>query len=73
MASWVSTLWFFITFLPMVYLVYTLLKIFDYSKILLKGRVGELKALLLIISIGVAFLFASAFVEVIERIANLFV
>ena len=73
MASWVSTLWFFITFLPMVYLVYTLLKIFDYSKILLKSRVGELKALLLIISIGIAFLFASAFVEVIERIANLFV
>ena len=73
MASWVSTLWFFITFLPMVYLVYTLLKIFDYSKILLKGRVGELKALLLIISIGIALLFASAFVEVIERIANLFV
>ena len=73
MASWVSTLWFFITFLPMVYLVYTLLKIFDYSKILLKGRVGELKALLLIISIGIAFLFASAFVEVIQRIANLFI
>ena len=73
MASWVSTLWFFITFLPMVYLVYTLLKIFDYSKILLRGRAGELKALLLIISIGIAFLFASAFVEVIERIANLFI
>ena len=73
MASWVSTLWFFITFLPMVYLVYTLLKIFDYSKILLRGRAGELKALLLIISIGIAFLFASAFVEVVERIANLFV
>lgn len=73
MASWVSTLWFFLTFLPMVYLVYTLLKIFDYSKILLRGRAGELKALLLIISIGIAFLFASAFVEVIERIANLFI
>ena len=73
MASWVSTLWFFLTFLPMVYLVYTLLKIFDYSKILLRGRAGELKALLLIISIGIAFLFASAFVEVVERIANLFV
>ena len=73
MASWVSTLWFFLTFLPMIYLVYTLLKIFDYSKILLRGRVGELKALLLIISIGIAFLFASAFVEVVERIANLFV
>ena len=73
MASWVRTLWFFLTFLPMVYLVYTLLKIFDYSKILLRGRVGELKALLLIISIGIAFLFASAFVEVIERIANLFI
>ena len=73
MASWVSTLWFFLAFLPMVYLVYTLLKIFDYSKILLRGRTGELKALLLIISIGIAFLFASAFVEVIERIANLFI
>ena len=73
MASWVSTLWFFLTFIPMVYLVYTLLKIFDYSKILLRGRTGELKALLIIISIGIAFLFASAFVEVIERIANLFI
>ncbi|MBO4622589.1 MAG: DUF1146 domain-containing protein [Bacilli bacterium] len=73
MEGWISTLWFFLTFLPMIYLVYTLLKIFDYSKILLKGRVGELKALLLIISIGIAFLFASAFVEVIQRIANLFI
>ena len=73
MEGWINTLWFFLTFLPMIYLVYTLLKIFDYSKILLKGRAGELKALLLIISIGIAFLFASAFVEVIQRIANLFV
>ena len=73
MEGWINTLWFFLTFLPMIYLVYTLLKIFDYSKILLRGRVGELKALLLIISIGIAFLFASAFVEVVERIANLFV
>lgn len=72
MAPWVSTLWFFITFLPMVYVVYSLLKIFDYSKILLRGRVGELKVLLIIISICIAFLFASAFVGVIERIANLF-
>ena len=72
MAPWISTLWFFVTFIPMIYVVYTLLKIFDYSKILLKGRVGELKALLIIISIGIAFLFASAFVSVVERIADLF-
>ena len=73
MAPWISTLWFFITFIPMIYLVYTLLKIFDYSKILLKGNVGYLKVLMIIVSIGIAFLFASAFVEVVERIANLFV
>lgn len=72
MAPWISTLWFFITFLPMIYVTYTLLKIFDYSKIILKGTTGYLKALLIIISIGIAFLFASAFVSVIERIANLF-
>ena len=42
MASWVSTLWFFLTFLPMVYLVYTLLKIFDYSKILLRSAFAKL-------------------------------
>ena len=73
MAPWISTLWFFITFIPMIYLVYTLLKIFDYSKILLKGNVGYLKVLMIIVSIGIAYLFASAFVDVIERIANLFV
>ena len=73
MAPWISTLWFFITFIPMIYLVYTLLKIFDYSKILLKGSVGYLKVLMIIVSIGIAYLFASAFVDVIERIANLFV
>lgn len=73
MAPWISTLWFFITFIPMIYLVYTLLKIFDYSKILLKGNVGYLKVLMIIVSIGIAYLFASAFVEVVERIANLFI
>lgn len=72
MPAWISTIWFFVTFLPMIYLVYNLLKIFDYSKILLKGRVGELKVLLIIVSIGIAFLFASAFVTTIERIANIF-
>lgn len=72
MPDWISTIWFFITFIPMIYVTYNLLKIFDYSKILLRGRVGELKVLLIIISIGIAFLFASAFVSVIERIASLF-
>ena len=73
MPAWIATIWFFTTFLPTIYVVYNLLQIFDYSKFLLSGRVGQLKVLLIIISIGIAFLFASAFVSVIERIANLFV
>ncbi len=67
-----STIWFFIIFIPMIYAVYNLFKIFDYEKVLRKGKIEQLKILLAIISTGISFLFAISIVEVIERISKFF-
>lgn len=64
------TIWFFIVFIPSIYLIYTSLQCFDYEKILRRGKVRELKILLFIVSVCLAFLFADCFTSIIERIAN---
>jgi len=64
---------FFIIFVPLTYLCYNLLKAFDYEKILRRGQVNQLKALMFIVSVGLAYLFASAFVDVITRLSKFFV
>lgn len=64
---------FFIIFIPLTYICYNLLKAFDYEKILRRGQIGQLKALMFIVSVGIAFLFASAFVEVFDRLSKFFV
>jgi len=64
---------FFIIFIPTIYICYNLLKAFDYEKIIRRGQIGQLKALMFIVSVGIAFLFASAFVEVFERLSKFFV
>jgi uncharacterized membrane protein YwzB len=68
----VETIWFFIVFIPMVYLCYRLLMCFDYQKILRRDQVRELKMLMLVVSIGLAYLFAEAFIEVINRFSSFF-
>jgi len=70
MTERVLSMWFFIIFIPMTYLVYVLLTCFNYEKVLRKNRVRDLKILLIIVSVGISYLFAQAFLEVIERIAN---
>ena len=64
-------IWFFVIFISSSIMIYQLLKIFDYSKILLKGKVGALRVLLVIIAIILGFAFATMFVSVIERIITI--
>lgn len=65
------TIWFFIILIPATYLIYTSLQCFDYEKILKKGKVRELKIILFIVSVALAFLLSECFVTIIERIANI--
>lgn len=65
------TIWFFVIFIPTTYLVYVSLQCFDYEKILRKNKVKELKIILFIISVVLAFLFAQCFITIIEKIANI--
>ena len=65
------TIWFFIVLIPSTYLIYTSLQCFDYEKILRRGKTRELKILLFIISVALAFLFAQCFVTIVERIAKI--
>lgn len=68
----IENIWFFIVFIPMIYVCYMLLMCFDYQKILRRNKVGDLKALMIIISVGIAYLFASAFIEVVNRMISFF-
>lgn len=67
------TAMYLIIFIPMIYIIYNLLKAFDFQKILRKGQIGQLKVLMIVISVGLSYLFASAIVEVIERLSKFFV
>ncbi len=66
----VLVMWFFILFIPMVYVVYNLLTIFDYEKFLRANKVPQLKVLLLIISIGISYLFTESIISVLEKIST---
>lgn len=63
---------FFIIFFPLIYLNYQCLKAFDYQKILRRDKVTELKILMVVVSVGFAFLVAFAFVSVLEHITAFF-
>lgn len=68
-----ETMLFFTCFLPMIYAFYQCLTAFDYEKILRRGKVRELKFILLIVSIGASYLFAEAVVAVVRYIIALFI
>lgn len=67
----IISLWFFVIFIPSIYVVYNLLQCFDYEKILKKNKERDFKILYFIVCIIIAFLFASAFTEVLERLYNI--
>ncbi len=66
----VLVMWFFILFIPMVYVIYNLLTIFDYEKFLRANKVPQLKVLLFIISIGISYLFTESIISVLEKIST---
>ena len=68
----ILSMWFFIIFIPLVYAFYNLMKSFDFQKILRKNKIRELKIMMIIVSVGFSYLFAQAFLEVIDRIAKFF-
>lgn len=67
----IISIWFIVIFIPAIYVVYNCLQCFDYEKILKKGKVKEFKIVYLIGCVGIAFLFASAFTTLIERIYDI--
>ncbi|HHU56143.1 MAG TPA: DUF1146 domain-containing protein [Acholeplasmataceae bacterium] len=67
------TIIYFIIFFPLIYLLYNCFKAFDYGKILRRGKVGELKVILICLSIALSYLVSSAIMSVIERLAKFFV
>lgn len=67
------TILYFTLFFPLTYIIYTCLKAFDYSKILRRGKIGELKVILMLLSVALSYLVSSAIISVIERLANFFV
>lgn len=71
MGTDISNMWFLMLFLPLCVITFRALMAVDYSKIFYKGRVWEIRFLFLIVSIGLAYLFASAFIKIIEVIQNL--
>lgn len=73
MLDTVLTIWFFVVLIPSIYLIYTSLQCFDYEKILRKGKTRELKIIMFIVSVALAFLFSQCFVTIIERIAKIII
>ena len=63
-----SAIWFFVIFIPSIYLFYKSLQCFDYEKYIKAGRAREFKIVYVLICIILAFLFALAFTTVLEKI-----
>lgn len=69
----IISIWFIVIFIPAIYVIYNCLQCFDFEKILKRGKTREFKIVYLIVCIALAFLFASAFTEVIERIYQIII
>lgn len=69
MTDRVASIWFFIIFIPMTYLCYVLLMCFDFEKILRRNKTKDLRMLMIIISVGLAYIFTEAFLAVINHFA----
>lgn len=68
MAQTIITIWFFVLFIPGIYLFYKLMQCFDWEKCLKKGQTASFKIFYTLLSIILSFLFAYAFTSVFERI-----
>jgi len=70
MIDLIITIWFFVLFIPGIYVAYTVLQSINWEKILKKGKTREFRILYIAMSVILSFLFASAFCEVIQRISD---
>ncbi len=68
MANTIITIWFFVLFIPGIYLFYKLMQCFDWEKCLKRGQSTNFKFFYILLSIILSFLFATAFTSVFERI-----
>ncbi len=68
MTNIILSIWFFVVFIPAIYLFYQCLSCLDFEKFVRRGKAREYKILVLLMSFILASLFALAFVEIIERI-----
>lgn len=71
MADIIISIWFFIIFIPSIYIAYNSLQCFDYEKILKKGKDREFKIVYFMVCVSIAFLVASAFTELIQRVYDM--
>ncbi len=71
MADIIISIWFFIIFIPSIYIAYNSLQCFDYEKILKKGKDREFKIIYFMVCVSIAFLFASAFTELIQKVYDM--
>lgn len=69
----IISIWFIVIFIPAIYIVYNCLQCFEYEKFLKKGKTREFKIVYLITCVALAYLFASAFTELIERVYNIII
>ena len=70
MENTIITIWFFIIFIPGIYLFYKCLQCFDYEKILKRGQIASFKIVYMLVCIILSYLFAKAFTYVFELIYN---
>ena len=69
MSARVESIWFFVIFIPITYLCYVLLMCFDFAKVLRRNKVRDLRMLMILVSVGISYLFTEAFLAVINHFA----
>lgn len=70
MIDLIITIWFFVLFIPGIYVAYTAMQSINWEKIMKRGKTREFKILYIAMSVILSFLFATAFCEVIQRISD---
>jgi len=73
MPEYFDTIIYFMIFFPMIYVIYNCLKAFDYAKILRRGKIGELKVILFVLSVALSYLLSNAVISVIDRLTDFFI
>lgn len=71
MADILIDVWFLVLMFGLSAIVYRTFQAIDYSKIFRRNSTWEIRTLVLLLSIAIAYLVASAFISVLERIMSI--